>query len=130
MDDLPSLEHERTATDVCLREERAKTDTELARRASQRELETFAAALLLGTERKKTDEKLGHERKRTDELFREQGKKHRVLHTASESTLRLFIESVQDYALFLLDPAGHVVSWNAGAHAWASSRASARSRAT
>jgi PAS domain S-box-containing protein len=28
---------------------------------------------------------------------------------------RLFVESVKDYAIFLLDPAGHVVSWNAGA---------------
>jgi PAS domain S-box-containing protein len=28
---------------------------------------------------------------------------------------RLLVESVTDYAIFLLDPAGHVLSWNAGA---------------
>src|SRR5439155_24251215 len=28
---------------------------------------------------------------------------------------RLLVESVQDYAIFLLDPTGHVASWNAGA---------------
>jgi PAS domain S-box-containing protein len=27
----------------------------------------------------------------------------------------LLVESVQDYAIFMLDPAGHVVTWNAGA---------------
>ncbi|HZD74295.1 MAG TPA: SpoIIE family protein phosphatase [Actinomycetota bacterium] len=29
--------------------------------------------------------------------------------------LRLLIESVKDYAIFLMDPGGHVVSWNPGA---------------
>ncbi|MES2925136.1 MAG: PAS domain S-box protein [Verrucomicrobiota bacterium] len=33
----------------------------------------------------------------------------------SEERLRLMIESVQDYAIFLLDSEGHVVSWNSGA---------------
>lgn len=33
----------------------------------------------------------------------------------SEEPLRLMIESVQDYAIFLLDPEGHVMSWNSGA---------------
>src|SRR5215217_3626500 len=28
---------------------------------------------------------------------------------------RLLVEGVQDYAIFLLDPSGHVQSWNAGA---------------
>jgi PAS domain S-box-containing protein len=35
---------------------------------------------------------------------------------ASEARLRLLIESVKDYAIFTLDPAGHVTSWNEGAH--------------
>ncbi|HEX7261203.1 MAG TPA: PAS domain-containing protein, partial [Luteolibacter sp.] len=35
---------------------------------------------------------------------------------ASEERQRLMIESVQDYAIFLLDPEGHVMSWNSGAH--------------
>jgi PAS domain S-box-containing protein len=34
---------------------------------------------------------------------------------ASEERFRLIVESVKDYALFMLDPGGHVVSWNAGA---------------
>ncbi|HWE22868.1 MAG TPA: PAS domain S-box protein, partial [Myxococcales bacterium] len=33
----------------------------------------------------------------------------------SEERLRLMIESVKDYAIFMLDPAGYVVSWNPGA---------------
>jgi PAS domain S-box-containing protein len=28
---------------------------------------------------------------------------------------RLLVESIQDYAIFMLDPSGHVASWNAGA---------------
>jgi PAS domain S-box-containing protein len=35
--------------------------------------------------------------------------------TRSEESLHLFIESVTDYAIFLLDPQGYVVSWNSGA---------------
>jgi PAS domain S-box-containing protein len=33
----------------------------------------------------------------------------------SEERLRLMIQSVEDYAIFLLDPDGRVASWNAGA---------------
>src|SRR6266852_8328115 len=33
----------------------------------------------------------------------------------SEERLGLLIEGVQDYALFLMDPSGHVSGWNAGA---------------
>jgi PAS domain S-box-containing protein len=33
----------------------------------------------------------------------------------SEERFRLLIESVQDYAIFMLDPDGRVASWNAGA---------------
>src|SRR5262245_4387876 len=33
----------------------------------------------------------------------------------SEEILQLFVNSVTDYALFLLDPQGHVMSWNRGA---------------
>ncbi len=36
-------------------------------------------------------------------------------HMADEEKFRLLIESVQDYAIFLLDPQGHVATWNAGA---------------
>jgi len=34
---------------------------------------------------------------------------------ATEETFRLLVESVQDYAIFMLDPEGHVITWNAGA---------------
>lgn len=33
----------------------------------------------------------------------------------SESNLRLLVESVQDYAIFTLDPSGNITSWNQGA---------------
>ena len=33
----------------------------------------------------------------------------------SEERFRLLVESVRDYAIFMLDPEGHVLSWNAGA---------------
>jgi PAS domain S-box-containing protein len=35
--------------------------------------------------------------------------------TQSEERFRLLVESVQDYAIFMLDPAGYVLTWNAGA---------------
>jgi PAS domain S-box-containing protein len=33
----------------------------------------------------------------------------------SEQRMRLLVENVADYAIFMLDPDGHIVSWNAGA---------------
>nr|WP_087050090.1 PAS domain S-box protein [Caballeronia ptereochthonis] len=33
----------------------------------------------------------------------------------SEERFRLLVESVSDYAIFMLDPSGHVASWNTGA---------------
>ncbi|HSE07057.1 MAG TPA: PAS domain S-box protein [Nocardioidaceae bacterium] len=33
----------------------------------------------------------------------------------SEERFRLLVEAVEDYAIFMLDPAGHIVSWNSGA---------------
>ncbi|WP_404336228.1 PAS domain S-box protein [Sphingomonas sp. MMS12-HWE2-04] len=33
----------------------------------------------------------------------------------SEERFRLLVQSVTDYAIYMLDPEGHVVSWNAGA---------------
>ena len=33
----------------------------------------------------------------------------------SEEIFRLLVASVKDYAIFLLDPTGHIVTWNAGA---------------
>src|SRR5436190_12061524 len=33
----------------------------------------------------------------------------------TEERFRLLVESVKDYAIFMLDPGGHVATWNAGA---------------
>jgi PAS domain S-box-containing protein len=44
------------------------------------------------------------ERKRAEEVLRQ-----------SEEGFRLLVEGVQDYAIFMLSPQGHVVSWNKGA---------------
>src|SRR3954468_1400871 len=44
------------------------------------------------------------ERRRQEELLRQ-----------SEERFRMMVESVRDYAIFMLDPEGRVASWNAGA---------------
>lgn len=44
-------------------------------------------------------------------------REHEELLRRSEERFRLLVEGVRDYAIFMLDPAGHVVSWNAGAEA-------------
>ena|SRR5689334_11726314 len=36
-------------------------------------------------------------------------------HARDEQPFDLLVASVRDYAIFLLDPAGHVATWNAGA---------------
>ena len=39
----------------------------------------------------------------------------RTAESAQEEGFRLLVESVKDYAIFMLDPGGHVATWNAGA---------------
>jgi len=46
------------------------------------------------------------ERQRQDDLLR-----------ASEERFRLMVDGVKDYAIFMLDPGGYVMSWNTGARA-------------
>lgn len=46
------------------------------------------------------------ERQKQDDLLR-----------ASEERFRLIVDGVKDYAIFMLDPSGYVVSWNTGAKA-------------
>jgi PAS domain S-box-containing protein len=41
----------------------------------------------------------------------------------SEERFRLLVESVRDYAIFMLDPGGHVLTWNAGAERFKGYRA-------
>nr|WP_269448192.1 PAS domain-containing sensor histidine kinase [Lysobacter gilvus] len=42
-------------------------------------------------------------------------RRHEELIRLSEERFRLLVEGVVDYAIFMLDPAGHIASWNAGA---------------
>src|SRR5437868_3161344 len=35
--------------------------------------------------------------------------------TADTRQLALLVDTVQDYAIFVLDPTGHILTWNAGA---------------
>ena len=37
------------------------------------------------------------------------------LASPTDEQFRLLVESVVDYAMFLMDPSGRIVSWNAGA---------------
>jgi PAS domain S-box-containing protein len=41
----------------------------------------------------------------------------------SEERFRLLVENVRDYAIFMLDPEGHVLTWNAGAERFKGYRA-------
>jgi PAS domain S-box-containing protein len=43
--------------------------------------------------------------------------KQQDLLRASEERFRLIVDGVKDYAIFMLDPSGYVVSWNTGARA-------------
>lgn len=58
------------------------------------------------------------------------GEKHVASHDEkdnlhlSEERFRLLVESVRDYAIFMLDPRGHVLTWNAGAERFKGYRAS------
>src|SRR3984957_19200218 len=52
----------------------------------------------------------------------EQGKETQELQQREER-FRLLVESVRDYAIFMLDPGGHVLTWNAGAERFKGYRA-------
>jgi PAS domain-containing protein len=43
--------------------------------------------------------------------------------TETAERFRLVVESIRDYAIFTLDPEGHVTSWNAGAQRFKQYRA-------
>ncbi|TNC15983.1 EAL domain-containing protein [Methylobacterium terricola] len=50
-------------------------------------------------------------------ITRDRSEQQRLLqqHREEERRFRLFVKGVTDYALYMLDPAGNVVKWNAGA---------------
>ncbi|HXJ15125.1 MAG TPA: PAS domain S-box protein, partial [Candidatus Limnocylindrales bacterium] len=43
------------------------------------------------------------------------GGRSKIALQRSEEPFRLFVDAVQDYAIFMLDPQGHISSWNNGA---------------
>src|SRR4029077_5060922 len=56
------------------------------------------------TERRLAEEKREAERHEAERVLRE-----------SEEMFRLLVDEVRDYAIFFLDPEGHIMTWNAGA---------------
>jgi PAS domain S-box-containing protein len=48
-------------------------------------------------------------------MAREKGSDAKEGLRQSEERFKLLVESVRDYAIFMLDPEGHVLTWNAGA---------------
>ncbi|HYY46848.1 MAG TPA: PAS domain S-box protein [Candidatus Angelobacter sp.] len=48
-------------------------------------------------------------------MLRDQAQQADSQARSSEQRFRLLVESVKDYAIFMLDPAGRVISWNRGA---------------
>ena len=42
---------------------------------------------------------------------------HTVVRTVEDASFRVFVETVRDYALLMLDTSGRIISWNAGAEA-------------
>ncbi len=100
-------------------------------KGTRRSMETHAAPIALSdggtgqlaitrdvTERKKSNKAL---QELNADLERKVRERTRELETAltrlqeSERSFELLVDSVTDYALYMLDPAGQIVSWNSGA---------------
>jgi PAS domain S-box-containing protein len=95
-----SLEHERHAEDAAIREERARADSAIRELLEARK----AGASAVIRERAQTDRLLDEEREKAD-----------LLVTRVQVPFDLLVEQVKDYAIFMLDPEGNIVSWNLGA---------------
>lgn len=106
----PAVVGARAETDDRLNTEREKVDEALvvqqAPPSGHRELphSTEAIEHAVQEERAETDRSLVIERAEADRAF-----------VLSEQTFQLLVEQVSDYAIFVLDPGGFVVSWNRGA---------------
>jgi PAS domain S-box-containing protein len=72
----------------------------------------FWASVLIAPVRDAAGRLLGYS-KITRDLSERRDNEERL--RQSEERFRLLVDSVQDYAIFLLDPEGRVASWNAGA---------------
>jgi PAS domain S-box-containing protein len=94
------LEHERRAEDAAIREERARADSAIHQLLEARK----AGAAEVTRERAQTDRLLDEEREKAD-----------LLVTRAQVPFDLLVEQVKDYAIFMLDPEGNIVSWNLGA---------------
>jgi PAS domain S-box-containing protein len=56
-------------------------------------------------------------------MAREKGGESKEELRQSEERFKLLVESVREYAIFMLDPSGHVLTWNAGAERFKGYRA-------
>ncbi|WP_224247443.1 sensor histidine kinase [Hyalangium gracile] len=72
----------------------------------------FWADVVLSAVRDASGQLLGYS-KVTRDLTQHRATQERL--RQSEERFRRLVEGVQDYAIFMLDPTGHVVTWNAGA---------------
>lgn len=96
-----AVQRERSVQDQLRHIERAGEDSALQQERDERaRIKTEEVS----EQRKATDQSLEQERADTDLSMGE-----------SELSFRLLVEQSRDYAIFMLDPHGHVVSWNEGA---------------
>ena len=95
-----ALEHERRAEDAAVREERTRADEAIRKLQEAHD----AGTAVIGRERARTDRLLGRERQHADTLV-----------SRIAAPFDLLVEQVSDYAIFMLDPEGYVISWNLGA---------------